>query len=63
MVCGLFFSSEYILLEYRIYDIAQAEIYPFSNVISGQLGNVLLCAAASLILILIKLTAKRSANG
>ena len=35
-VCGLLLSAEYVFLEYRIYDTALAEIYPFSNVIRGQ---------------------------
>lgn len=58
-VCGLILSAEYVFLEYRIYDTALADILPFSNVIKGQYGNVLLGAVLSMVLFLAGYLAKK----
>ena len=52
-------SAEYVFLEYRIYDTALADILPFSTVIKGQYGNVLLGAVLSMVLFLAGYLAKK----
>ena len=56
--CGLFLTAEYVFLEYRIYDKALADIFPFSNVIKGQCGKVLLGVMLSMVMFLIGFLAK-----
>lgn len=60
--CGLLLSAEYVFLEYRIYDTALADIFPFSNVIKGQCGNILFGAVMSMVLFLIEFLAKKQTD-